>query len=167
MSYSIVQHLEFNAWANGRMIEVLQPLSDDLFYRENKGSFPSLAKTALHIWGSQYIWYRRLYGESLKQAPMVDQPPAKEDLLIGLLQSSNDFVTFVKSKDQDFLSTRYHYTNLRGEPADDTYEQTLFHIVNHGTYHRGQVIYMLRDVGVQTLPGTDLIHYLRAHRSQS
>ena len=164
MSYTLAQHLEFNAWANGRVAEVLQPLSDELFYRENKGSFPSLAKTTLHIWGSQYIWYRRMQGESLKQAPMVAQPPAKIDLLNGLLQSSADFVTFVKSKDPDFLSARYHYLNLRGEPFDDTYEETLFHVVNHGTYHRGQLINMLRDLGVLTLPGTDLIHYLRSQR---
>ena len=62
------------------------------------------------------------------------------------------------------LSGRYHYTNLRGEPFDDTYEETLFHVVNHGTYHRGQLIMMLREAGVTSLPGTDLIHYLRRQR---
>ena len=166
MSYSINQHLEFNAWANGRLADTLRPLSDELFYRENKGSFPSLAKTTLYLWGAQHIWYRRMLGESLKQAPMVAQPPGKEHILDGLVQSSADLVTFVKSKDQAFLSARYHYFNLKGEPFDDTYEETLFHVVNHGTYHRGQLIHMLRDLDILTLPGTDLIHYLRAQRQQ-
>jgi len=163
MSYSIVRHLEFNAWANGQLAQVMKPLSEEAFYRENNGSFPSLAKTTLHIWGAQYIWYRRMQGESLRQAPMVAQPPAKAELLDGLLQSSADFVTFVKSKDAHFLSSRYQYTNMRGDHFEDAYEETLFHIVNHGSYHRGQLTNMLREVGVTKLPGTDLIHYLRAH----
>lgn len=164
MSYNLDQHLEFNAWANGRVADVLTPLNDDLFYRENTGSFPSIAKTTLHLWGSQHIWYRRFHGESLKQAPMVVQPPGKAAILDGLRKSSDAFVTFTKTKSAEFLASRYSYVNLRGEPCDDTYEETLFHIVNHSTYHRGQLILMLRDVGVTTLPGTDLIHYLRMQR---
>src|SRR5690349_8885314 len=161
MNYSIIQHLEFNAWANSKLIEAMAPLSEALFYLENKGSFPSIAKTALHIWGAQYIWYRRMHGESVKQAPMVAVPPPKEEILEGLLKSSNDFVAFIKSINPSLLTSRYRYTNLRGEPCDDTYEETLFHVVNHGTYHRGQLIMMLREVGITSLPGTDLIHYLR------
>ncbi|MGC3948546.1 MAG: DinB family protein [Chryseolinea sp.] len=60
MAYSIQQHLEFNAWANGVMADTLKSLSEELFYQENGGSFPSIAKTTLHIWGAQYIWYRRM-----------------------------------------------------------------------------------------------------------
>lgn len=164
MSYNLIQHLEFNAWANGRMADVLTPISEDLFYRENKGSFPSIAKTTLHLWGSQHIWYRRLQGESLKQAPMVAQPPEKAAILTGLRESSDDFVVFVRTKSPEFLVSSYNYVNLRGEPCDDSYEETLFHIVNHGTYHRGQLILMLREAGITTLPGTDLIHYLRMQR---
>lgn len=164
MSYSIVQHLEFNAWANGVVGSILTPIGDELFYRENKGSFPSLAKTTLHIWGAQHIWFRRMKGESLRQAPMVAEPPSKSEIIEGLVKSSTDFVDFVKSINPSLLSSRYQYKNLKGDPFEDTYEETLFHIVNHSTYHRGQLIHMLRDAGITTLPGTDLIHYLRAQR---
>ena len=166
MGYSIVQHLEFNAWANGVISDTLKPVGDELFYFENKGSFPSIAKTTLHIWGAQYIWFRRMHGESLKFAPMVAEPPSKGEILDGLVKSSLDFVTFVKSINPAMLASRYQYTNLRGEPFNDPYEETLFHIVNHGTYHRGQLILMLREVGITALPGTDLIHYLRSQRSR-
>ena len=164
MGYSIIQHLEFNAWASGVVSDTLNPITDDLFYLENKGSFPSMAKTILHIWGAQHIWFRRMHGESLKVAPMVAEPPSKREILEGLVRSSQSLVTFVKSINPALLSSRYQYTNLRGQPCEDTYEETLFHVVNHGTYHRGQLIHMLREAGVTTLPGTDLIHYLRAQR---
>jgi len=162
MAYSILQHLEFNAWANGAIADTLKPLSEEQFYRENKGSFPSIAKTVLHIWGAQYIWYRRMRGESVKKAPMVAAPPPQNEILAGLIDSSKHFIEFVNSVNPALLSGKYRYTNLRGEPFEDTYEETLFHVVNHGTYHRGQIVNMLRDVGVTTIPGTDLIHYLRA-----
>jgi uncharacterized damage-inducible protein DinB len=166
MSYSILQHLEFNAWANGTVVSTLRPLSDELFYRENKASFPSIAKTTLHMWGAQHIWFRRMQGESLKQAPMVVDPPSKVGILEGLMSSSEDFVTFVSAASPHFLSSRYHYTNLRGDAFEDTYEDTLYHLVNHSTYHRGQLILMLREVGLTSLPGTDLIHYLRTQRNK-
>src|SRR5690349_560945 len=111
MSYNIQQHLEFNAWANGTLADAMRPLSDEIFYRENKGSFPSIAKTSLHIWGAQYIWYRRMRGESLKQAPMVADPPSKPEILSGLVSSSEDFISFVNSINPTMLSGRYHYTN--------------------------------------------------------
>lgn len=164
MSYSIQKHLEFNAWANATIADLIKPISEDQFYRENKGSFPSIAKTTLHMWGSQYIWYRRMHGESLKQAPMVATPPPMTGILAGLVSSSKDFVQFVNSINPALLSSKYRYTTLRGEPAEDSYEETLFHVVNHSTYHRGQLVLMLREVGVTALKGTDLIHYLRANR---
>ncbi|MGC3948545.1 MAG: DinB family protein [Chryseolinea sp.] len=100
----------------------------------------------------------------MKQAPMVAAPPPKQDILSGLVSSSTDFIEFVNSVNPTLLTSRYHYKNLRGEPFEDTYEETLFHVVNHGTYHRGQLIHMLRGVGVSSLTGTDLIHYLRSKR---
>ena len=55
----------------------------------------------------------------------------------------------------------YAYKNLKGDPFEDRIEDTLFHVVNHSTYHRGQIITMLREAGVAKVVSTDLIHYLR------
>ena len=51
---------------------------------------------------------------------------------------------------------------MKGEPFTDSVEDTLFHVVNHSTYHRGQIITMLREAGETKVVSTDLIHYLRS-----
>lgn len=161
MAYNLFNHLLYNEWANKQIAEIIRPVDDEIFFRPNNSSFPSIAKTVAHMWGAQHIWLRRMHGENLRIAPMVEKQLTKYEALDGLVSSSSDFVTFVKSKDDTFLSSRYRYTSMKGDPFEDSYENTLFHVVNHSTYHRGQLITMLREAGTTKLPGTDLIHFLR------
>lgn len=161
MAYNLNNHLLFNHWANSQVAETIRLIPDEDFVREGRSSFPSISKTVAHMWGAQYIWLRRMHGESIRVAPMSTMQLAKDEALDGLIKSSHDFIDFVKSKDAEFLASRYRYNNLKGEPFEDSYEDTLFHVVNHSTYHRGQLISMLRESGVTSLPGTDLIHFLR------
>lgn len=161
MAYSIEQHLTYNAWANTKIADLLRTVEDTIYFQDNKSSFPSIATTVLHIWGAQYIWLKRMQGESLSTWPVLDFKDNKNKSLDGLVESSNDIVVYVASRDKSFLTATYAYKNMKGEPFEDPYENTLFHIVNHGTYHRGQITTMLRQAGVTTLASTDLIHYLR------
>ncbi len=161
MSYSIYKHLAFNIWANTKTAKALREVSDEIYFKENKSSFPSIAKTVLHMWGAQNIWLKRLQGESLATWPHEPDQDSKEGQLNGLIKSAEDILDLVKSKDDAFLSSLYSYTNMKGELFTDSVEDTLFHVVNHSTYHRGQLITMLREAGVTKVPGTDLIHYLR------
>jgi uncharacterized damage-inducible protein DinB len=158
--YSIHKHLIFNTWANNQVAQVLRELDDEIFFRENKSSFPSIAMTALHMWGAQFIWLKRMEGLSLGAFPHVGLRD-KIISLDGLVQSSEDIQKFIESKDEAFLTSTYAYKNLKGDPFEDSYEDTLFHVVNHSTYHRGQIITMLREAGVANVVSTDLIHYLR------
>jgi uncharacterized damage-inducible protein DinB len=103
-----------------------------------------------------------MQGESLSTWPSPDFKDNKNDTLDGLIQSSNEIVMFAASRDESLLTSTYAYKNMKGDPFEDTYEETLFHVVNHSTYHRGQIISMLREAGVTKLVSTDLIHYLRA-----
>lgn len=162
MSYSIYKHLTFNIWANTKTAEVLTEVNDEIYYRENKSSFPSIAKTVLHMWGAQNIWLKRLQGESLAAWPYQIEQESKAGQLAGLVQSSQNILDFVTSKDDAFLSSLYSYTNMKGEPFTDSVEDTLFHVVNHSTYHRGQIITMLREASITKVVSTDLIHYLRS-----
>ena len=162
MSYPIYKHLTFNIWANTKTAEVLTEVNDEIYYRENKSSFPSIAKTVLHMWGAQNIWLKRLQGESLAAWPYQIEQETKAGQLQGLIQSSQNILDLITSKDDAFLSSLYSYTNMKGEPFTDSVEDTLFHVVNHSTYHRGQIVTMLREEGITKVASTDLIHYLRS-----
>ncbi len=158
--YSIHKHLTFNAWANTKTAEVLREVEDEIYFRENNSSFSSIAKTVQHMWGAQFIWLKRMEGESLGAFPHIGVTD-KMVSLEGLVKSSEEIQRFIESKDEAFLSSTYAYKNMKGDPFEDSYEETLFHVVNHSTYHRGQIITMLREAGVKNVVSTDLIHYLR------
>ncbi|HTE34087.1 MAG TPA: DinB family protein [Chryseolinea sp.] len=161
MAYDLIHHLNYNVWANDRIAGVVQSIDEELFRRQNKSSFPSIEKTMVHIWGAQHIWLRRMHGESLSVSPIANGTWSKSEVLAGLNGTSLGLVAFVESKSPSFLATRYAYRNLKGDPFNDPYEDTLYHVVNHSTYHRGQIITMLREGDINTVPATDLIHYLR------
>jgi uncharacterized damage-inducible protein DinB len=162
MAYSLKKHLAYNEWANTKVADVLREVEDQIFFQDNKSSFPSIAKTVLHIWDAQDIWVKRMQGTSQSKWPSASFKGSKDDSLNGLIESSSELSTFISSKPKTFFSTSYAYKNMKGEPFESTYEDTLFHVVNHGTYHRGQIISMLREAGMKQLPSTDLIHYLRS-----
>jgi uncharacterized damage-inducible protein DinB len=161
MAHSIVDHLKYNVWANEKMAGMLNTVEPAIIFKENKSSFQSIAKTMLHMSGAELIWLKRMQGESLAEFPSVsfgDLP----GLLNHFKSSSAGLLNFINSQPQEFLSSRYEYLNLKGEAFSDIVEDTLYHVVNHGTYHRGQIICMLRDCGVTSLVSTDLILYLRS-----
>lgn len=160
MAYSIHQHLTYNLWANTKVADILRTIDDKIYFQENNSSFSSIAKTVLHMWGAEFTWLTRMQGESLSAWPSANVTD-KTKALDGLISSSSNLVSFIQSKDESFLKSTYSYKNMKGEPFVDPFEDTLFHVVNHGTYHRGQIITMLRQSGTTTVPSTDLIHYLR------
>ncbi|HEY3405686.1 MAG TPA: DinB family protein [Ohtaekwangia sp.] len=162
MLYSIHKHLTFNTWANTQTANVLKEVDDEIYFRENKSSFPSIAKTILHMHGAQAVWLKRLQGESLTAFPAAEFERDKIKTLDLFIKYSKDLENFIASKDDAYLVSEYSYRNMKGDPFTDPVIDTLFHVVNHGTYHRGQVITMLREAGVTKVVGTDLIHYLRS-----
>jgi uncharacterized damage-inducible protein DinB len=164
MAYSIIQHLQYNAWANKRIAATTELLDDHIFYHERESSFPSIAKTMLHVWDAEQVWINRLKGISLTAFPSVHFKGDKSDIINGFRNSSDELVQFISEKDLRFLDRSYEYTTMKGQQFTDTVEETLYHIVNHGTYHRGQIITMLRTAGITSLPATDLIFFMRESR---
>jgi uncharacterized damage-inducible protein DinB len=161
MSYNILQHLEYNAWANARIANAARQVEEKVLFDERKSSFSSIAKTLTHVLDSEHVWLKRLQGVNLKQFPSAGLTIAKDELIDGFEKRSEELLAFVQSKGDEFISTSIDYITLKGQPFRDTVEDMLYHVVNHGTYHRGQIITMMREAGIETLPATDLIIFLR------
>ena len=77
------------------------------------------------------------------------------------VNSSRQLLSFVELRGEAFIQSKISYKNLKGESFENEVEPLLYHLVNHGTYHRGQVTTMLRELGVTHLASTDIIFYLR------
>lgn len=155
----------FNRWANARMRDAVSKLSDEEFSRDLKNSFPSIRDTVLHVMTSEWVWLARWLGTS---------PTAMPDAWRGytLSQINNEWAAveiaqsaFVEKLTDAELDRVVAYRNLKGESHTNLLWQLLRHMVNHSTYHRGQVTTMLRQLGHNAV-STDLVLWYRTQHER-
>ena len=159
--YTAQKHMQYNAWANQKTVTILAEVDDNTLDTEMKSSFPTIRKTLMHVWDAQQIWFLRIQGHSTTKWPSQDFTGSTEDLYKAYVQNSNEFAAFIASKDRAFLDSNITYKNMKGVEFTSVAEDILFHVVNHGTFHRGQIVTMLRELGFTSFPSQDLITYLR------
>ena len=156
--------LTFNRWANARMRAAVAQLSEEELTRDLRSSYPSVRATVLHVMASEWVWLTRWLGTS---------PPAMPDVWNGYSWAQievewNAIETAQKAyidnlSDQD-LERVIAYRNFKGESHSNPLWQLLRHVVNHSSYHRGQITTMLRQLGRQPT-ATDLVLYYRQQQA--
>ena len=159
MKQILETYTTYNLWANTKLTDVLKSIEPSLIDKEIKSSFPSLRKTMHHIWSAEEVWHKRLHGESPASLP---QPGSDFSAFAKQLSArSRGFIDITKNKDENYLQTSCSYKDTRGNSHTNFHWQMIMHCMNHSTYHRGQLVTMLREVGVTTIPSTDMIAYFR------
>ena len=141
------QHLAFMKWADELMLSAVAQ------------NAPTQISTLQHIYLAEAVWFGRVNG--------------RPDLMIGQLEAPPDITTLQQvwpKMHRDWLdwaasladwNTVIPHRNSKGEEFRMPAWQIVLHLVNHGSYHRGQVAAMLRSAGFAP-PATDLIVYYRA-----
>lgn len=150
----------YNRWANERILDAVAVLTEEELGRELGGSFPSVRKTLVHIASAEWIWLERWQGRS-----PTGIPEGWDLSGLGAIRAVWDEVDeqrdhFLHHLDDNALHAVVDYRNTAGQPFAEPLWQQLRHVVNHSSYHRGQVVNMLRLLGAKTV-GTDLIAYYR------
>jgi uncharacterized damage-inducible protein DinB len=150
---------EFNRWANATVLGAVSALRPEEWTRDLGNSFPSVRDTLVHILWAEWIWLSRWKGGSPKL--MFDPTEfATVDLLrTRWLEVEHEQVEFVAGVSEESLRTVIEYVNTRGESFAYPLWQMLQHVVNHSTYHRGQVTMMLRQLGATPVPTDFLVFY--------
>lgn len=166
MPHNLVQHLSYNLWANEHIGHLLMAQEDSILSREQKSSFSSITKTVFHVWDAEVIWLTRMKGGTLADWPSKTFTGGKAEMLQGLVKSSTELLEFIKRKGESYPQQNLIYKNMKGDAYENSVEEILLHLVNHGSYHRGQIITMLRGAGVTQVVNTDLISWFRAQRKK-
>ena len=151
---------KYNIWANQKITEYILAAGNEIADVELQSSFPTIRKTLYHIWDAQAIWYSRLKGVSFNSWPSKDFTGTLDEACAGLLLSSREFISLVENCNGDF-SRVVTYQTLDGKEFKNTVEEVVTHCMNHGTYHRGQLITMLRQAGFKQVGSTDYIRFAR------
>ncbi|MEK7257619.1 MAG: DinB family protein, partial [Bacteroidota bacterium] len=154
-------YTRYNLWANERLIEVFSNQSDDLLERYIETSFPSVKLTLLHIWDAELLWLQRLQGVSPSQLPSKDFQGTMSDVFTKVRETSLDFIHFIDNQPDDFFARVLHFKTISYGEASQQAAWMVHHCMNHSTFHRGQLITLGRQLGIEKFPATDLIYYLR------
>jgi uncharacterized damage-inducible protein DinB len=172
MTTAEVRHLfAYTEWANARVLEAVEQLPPEELLRDVHISYKSILGTLLHMAGAEWIWLERWHGNSpmgpdvwagwtADDARSLQQVREKWQPII---QRRSAYLDGVSDAD---LSRELGYRRFTGEAYSLPLGQQMQHVVNHATLHRGQVVGMIRQLGVAP-PSTDLLFYLMETRQLS
>jgi uncharacterized damage-inducible protein DinB len=152
----IRQHLRYSTWASAKLVEAARKLNADDLARDVKVSHGSILGTLAHIHFADRIWYSRVVDPNT---------PYKLDASLEVLESKWPEIhamweRWADSLTESDLQRPVSYKNTEGQSNQMPAWQIVMHLVNHATLHRGQVMAMIRQLGIAP-PHTDLIVYYR------
>jgi len=150
--------LTYTLWADRRALAAVAKIDREDLTREAGASFGSLLGTFAHILGAEKVWLSRFLGTPLSRVPDLSDYPSLETLLTGFEDLWADLEFFMASLDASQLSSALQWTTTRGESHQRLLWQAVVHMTNHSTYHRGQIVMLMRQMGYDP-PSTDLIYF--------
>jgi len=172
MTTAEVRHLfAYTEWANARVLEAAEKLPPAELLRDVHISYKSILGTLLHMAGAEWLWLERWHGNSPVgpdvwagwTADDARSPRQVREQWQPVIQRRNAYLDGISDPD---LSRELGYRRFTGEAYSLPLGQQMQHVVNHATLHRGQVVGMIRQLGVAP-PSTDLLFYLMETRQLS
>jgi uncharacterized damage-inducible protein DinB len=150
--------LAYTIWADRQLLAALRGLPTEDLERDTGSSFGSVLGTMAHILGAEQLWLSRLLGVPLRRLPELEDFPSVALLAASFEDFWPQLEFYLASLDDDQMARTFSWTNSRGETHSAPLRQVLLHVVNHSTYHRGQVVSQLRQLG-HSAPSTDLVYW--------
>lgn len=150
--------IAYTIWADRTVLAELGNVRPEDLTRETGTSFHSMLGTMAHILGSEQLWLSRFLGIPLGHVPSIDDYPTLAALAVSYEDFWPQLEFFLASLAEEQLDQDFTWTNLAGETHTAPFRQVLLHFVNHATYHRGQVVSLLRQLGYIP-PHTDLVYF--------
>ncbi len=166
MNLSDIRHLfDYTEWANGLAMNAAAELSEENLRRDFGISHGSIFGTLRHMAGAEWIWLERWRGHSPPKTEAwslwTDEGcPALTKLSERWREIVGRRTRFISELDESRLSAELPFKLLSGDPNSMRLVDQLQHVANHATLHRGQVVGMIRQLGIEP-PSTDLLFYLR------
>ncbi len=154
----------YTVWANARTCDAVTALPAGVAEAPVVSSFPSILATLAHLVASEWVWLQRWQGQSPSARPDWVSEADIAQLRRELSAIETERGAYLSRLTAIDLKRILSYRNLDGEPHADPLAGLLRHVVNHSTYHRGQVTTLMRQAG-HPAPGTDLVLYLRLRRA--
>ena len=156
-----IELADYNIWANNIVCNWLEKISDEQWTQHVTSSFNSIQETVLHIIGAENIWLERMRKDEKQVWLPSVYKGTKEEHIALWKKTSQGLKDFVLAFDENNLQTNLDFKRLNGDPYSMPFYQLFAHVFNHSTYHRGQLVTMLRQVGFTDVGSTDMLGFFR------
>ena len=153
--------LDYHYWARDRLLDALDPLTPDQFRRDLGSSFGSIRSTLVHVLSAEWIWCSRWLGEVPSCHLDATDLNTVQDVRARWVEEEARVRHFVDQLGAEGVVRVIEYTHLDGEPKNSVFWHMLQHVVNHASFHRGQVTTMLRQLGARPPQSQDMIAFYR------
>jgi|SRR5690554_611604 len=150
----------YSEWANKKYLDAIKNLSEEKYSFQVKSSFKSIRETMAHIISSEWIWLQRWNGINPGAPPDWLDNPSIETLEEKFNSVISERKKFLDTLNDDSLEQVMSYNLLSGKASQNSFKEMFQHIINHSTYHRGQLATLFRQVD-EVPPSTDLILFYR------
>jgi uncharacterized damage-inducible protein DinB len=149
--------VEYHCWATKKMLDYLQTLPRNILTMQIKSVFSNVESVLVHMLAVDELWFERMKESGQEHAGEKIGWPVKQFILAydRLLTDLRNFVHNIED-----VNKIVSYKNSKGEKWSNTIFEIIQHIINHGTYHRGNITAMLHQAGYRSI-STDFIYFLR------
>ena len=155
--------VDFHYWARDRLLDAIEPLSAEQFTRDMGGSFRSVRDTLAHMYSAEWIWLSRWQGMSPSAMLSPETFPDVPSIRAAWKEHESRMNAFLEGLDEAGLNQRIEFATLGGQPMTGVLWRLVQHVVNHASYHRGQVTTMIRQLGGTPPKSQDLVTFYREH----
>ena len=170
---SIRELYDYNYWARDRQLEACAALTPEQFLRPMGNSFSSVRDTLAHMVGTEWVWRERWYGSTTQEMLALARASSIEAYIQNWAQQFPSLHAiaqrwrteermmreYLMELDEEMIAKPFNYASFAGKRWSYPLWRTLFHLLNHQTYHRGQITTLLRQLGVPAAQ----IDFLIAH----
>jgi uncharacterized damage-inducible protein DinB len=129
-------------------------------------SFRSVRDTLVHVMLVEWLWLERWHGRSPNSYAPTSDFPNVDSVRARWAEIDSDLLDYIASLTPEDAQRVVHHTTTAGVPQAAPLWHMLQHLANHGTYHRGQITTLLRQLGAKAT-GTDLIAFYRERAAQA
>ncbi len=157
----IQKMIQYHSWADNLIISTVTRLSEEQFNRPLEGKLRSAKARVVHMVSALKTWISRLEGKPIEFGDVVNKmQQLSKDQLLQEWRTINLHLERTITSLSPNLDKIITYQPSLGGACSNEVEDILFHVINHATYHRAQLILILRTLGMD-FPNSDYIHFLR------
>lgn len=154
----LARHFEYSLWASLKILEAAEKMPVEAVEKDRGNSFGGILGTLTHIFQADRVWLKRFEGDPYFKLALENESFDLAKLKAEWPPIIGTFTAWIRAQDDAKFEDQLFWRNVRGEDKTEAMYKILLHIVNHGSYHRGQLITMIKQAGGEVV-STDLVYY--------